>query len=78
MKFLLWEITVTRISDPLKGLKPSEVEKTAQTLIRRADVDTPGYFVSQKISRIKAVRILRPSTSLKDAKEWVDSHSFPG
>jgi ribosomal protein L7/L12 len=68
---LFWEITITRINDPIKGLKSSDVEKTAQTLERRDDL------VSLKISRIKAVRMLRPGTSLKDAKEWVEYHTFP-
>lgn len=71
MRILGYEITffVRRISDPLSGLRTRDVDRLA--------VKDPYYGrerFSDKIARIKAVRTLRPGTSLEAAKLWVEAH----
>lgn len=72
MRIFGYEIIIRRVSDPLWGLRPGDVENKARCDIAQYDRDG----VSRKIARIKAVRVLRPGTSLKDAKEWVESREF--
>jgi len=69
MKLFGYKITIQKTSNPLSGLKAGDVERIAQK--------DPAYTragFSRTIARIKAVRIIRPGTTLATAKTWVESH----